>query len=154
MQWRFSDFLHLHVVFGEIWQNNRFGIPLPDWRLPLMGNPGYVAAIGLTLKVICHILIFNFLSSVADPGGAEGAMPPPPSPVQISHKKDGRQRQPHGFHVSCPPSPLYPATGSDADPCRFLRYGLLFATWSSTILVCHTITDHMTLPHHVLLSYD
>ena len=33
---------------------------------------------------------------VADPGGA-------PSPVQISHKKDGRQRQPHRFLVSCPP---------------------------------------------------
>ena len=29
----------------------------------------------------------------------------------ISHKKDGRQRQPHRFYVSWPP---YPATGSDA----------------------------------------
>ena len=26
----------------------------------------------------------------------------PPSPVEISHKKDGRQRRPHRFHVSCP----------------------------------------------------
>ena len=52
-------------------------------------------------------------------GGTEGAMAPP-SPVEISHKKDLRQRRPHRFHVSCPP---YPATGSDAggnkrnDPC-------------------------------------
>ena len=39
---------------------------------------------------------------VADPGvGAEGAMPP--SPVKISHKKHGHQRQPHRFHVSRPP---------------------------------------------------
>ena len=38
--------------------------------------------------------------SVADPGEAEGAMPPPPDPVKRSHKKDGRQRQPHRFHVS------------------------------------------------------
>ena len=36
----------------------------------------------------------------------------PPSPVQISHKKDGRQRWPYRFHVSWPPP--YPATGSDA----------------------------------------
>ena len=29
----------------------------------------------------------------------------PPGPVKISHKKDGRQRRPHRFHVSCPPLP-------------------------------------------------
>ena len=40
-------------------------------------------------------------------GGAEGAMPPP-SPVQISHKKDDRQRRPHRFHVSWPPPPTWP----------------------------------------------
>ena len=40
--------------------------------------------------------------AVADPGGAEGAMAPP-SPVEISHKKDGCQRRPHRFHVSWPP---------------------------------------------------
>ena len=28
---------------------------------------------------------------------------PPPGPVKIGHKKDGRQRQPHRFHVSRPP---------------------------------------------------
>ena len=39
--------------------------------------------------------------------------PCPPSPVQISHKKDGRHRWPHRFHVSCPPPP-HPAAGSDA----------------------------------------
>ena len=42
-------------------------------------------------------------------GGAEGAMAPP-GPVKISHKKDGRQRRPHRFHVSWPPP--YPAAGS------------------------------------------
>ena len=40
--------------------------------------------------------------TVADPGG-EG--PWPPGPVKISHKKDGCQRQPHRFYVSCPPLP-------------------------------------------------
>ena len=49
--------------------------------------------------------------SVADPGGAEGAMPSL-SPVKISHKKDGHQRQPHRFHISHPP---YPAAGSATD---------------------------------------
>ena len=41
-----------------------------------------------------------------------GPWPPPPGPVQTSHKKDGRQRRQHRFHVSCPPP--YPASGSDA----------------------------------------
>ena len=60
-------------------------------------------------------------STVADPGGgAEGAMASP-SPVQTSHKKDGRQRRPHRFHVSCPP---HPTAGSDADPGIF-SIGLL-----------------------------
>ena len=27
----------------------------------------------------------------------------PPGPVKIGHKKDGRQRRPHRFHVSRPP---------------------------------------------------
>ena len=43
--------------------------------------------------------------SVVDPGGCHG---PPPSPVEISHKKDGRQRWPHRFHVSWPPPPTQP----------------------------------------------
>ena len=30
---------------------------------------------------------------------------PPPGPVKIGHKKDGRRRQPHRFHVSRPPLP-------------------------------------------------
>ena len=42
-------------------------------------------------------------------GGGEGAMAPP-GPVKIGHKKDGRRRQPHRFHVSRPPP--YPAAGS------------------------------------------
>ena len=48
--------------------------------------------------------------------------PWPPSPVQISHKKDGRQRQPHRFHVSWPPP--HPAAGSDAGPCLHTRLTL------------------------------
>ena len=50
-------------------------------------------------------------NSVADPGGAEGAMAPP-GPVKIGHEKDGRRRRPHRFHVSRPP-PL---------PGRWIRY--------------------------------
>ena len=49
-------------------------------------------------------LIITDSWTVADPGGAEGAMAPP-GPVKIGHKKDGRQRQPHRFHVSRPPLP-------------------------------------------------
>ena len=47
-------------------------------------------------------LFFNY--TVADPGGAEGAMAPP-GPVKIGHKKDGHRRRPHRFHVSRPPLP-------------------------------------------------
>ena len=38
----------------------------------------------------------------------------PPGPVKIGHKKDGRQRWPHRFHVSRPPltRPLDPLLGS------------------------------------------
>ena len=42
--------------------------------------------------------------TVADPGEEAGG-PCPPGPVKISHKKDGRQRRPHRFHVSRPPLP-------------------------------------------------
>ena len=46
------------------------------------------------------------VTAVADPGGrADGAMPLP-SPVEISNNKDGHQRWPHRFHVSCPPLSL------------------------------------------------
>ena len=36
----------------------------------------------------------------ADPGGGLRGPWPPPGLVKIGHKKDGRQRQPHRFHVS------------------------------------------------------
>ena len=51
--------------------------------------------------------------AVADPG-SKRVMPPPPSPVKISHKKDG-QRQPHKFHVSwsLPYPTVESATGTD-----------------------------------------
>ena len=35
-------------------------------------------------------------------GGPRGPWPPP-GPVKIGHKKDGRRRRPHRFHVSRPP---------------------------------------------------
>ena len=44
----------------------------------------------------------------------------PPGPVKIGHKKDGRQRRPHRFHVSRPP-PL---------PGRWIRYCILNAKHS------------------------
>ena len=53
--------------------------------------------------------VHSLVSSGSRGGGAEGAMPPPPGPVKISHKKDGRQIRLHGFHVSRPP---YLAAGS------------------------------------------
>ena len=58
-----------------------------------------------------HSTVFT----VADPGGARG--PCPPSPVKISHKKDGHRIRPHRFHVSPPP---HPAAGSATDLASFL----------------------------------
>ena len=49
------------------------------------------------------------IKTVADPGGSRGGHAPP-GPVKIGHKKDGRRRRPHRFHVSRPPP--YPAAGS------------------------------------------
>ena len=46
--------------------------------------------------------------------GSRGARGPcPPGPVKIGHKKDGRQRRPHRFHVSRPPP--NPAAGSTTE---------------------------------------
>ena len=59
-------------------------------------------------KKISYKNFSNKLSSGSG-GGTEGAMAPP-GPVKIGHKKDGRQRRPHRFHVSRPPP--YPAAGS------------------------------------------
>ena len=42
-------------------------------------------------------------NTVADPGGGPRGPWHPPGPVKIGHKKDGRRRQPHRFHVSRPP---------------------------------------------------
>ena len=41
--------------------------------------------------------------AVADQGGGGRGGRGPPGPVKISHKKDGRRRRPHRFHVSWPP---------------------------------------------------
>ena len=61
------------------------------------------------------MLLYSFLLlPVADRGGGGRGGHGPPSPVQISHKKDGHQRRPHRFHVSWAPPP-YAAAGSDAD---------------------------------------
>ena len=54
--------------------------------------------------------IVNCIVPVADPGGGPRGPWPPPGPVKIGHKKDGRRRWPHRFHVSRPPP--YPAAGS------------------------------------------
>ena len=88
-------------------------------------------------KVAKHLIYISHILSawmhspsdffpVVDLGGVEGAMPPSPSPVQISHKKDGRQRRPHRFHVSSPP-PTRPL-----DPILFPVANLLLVFATST----------------------
>ena len=91
---RFNIF-HFHAVFSKSLPNDRLARPSQGLVLP---SAKWVAG-GM---MSCH------LSTVADPGGPRGAMPP--GPVKISHKKDGCRRQPHRFHVSRPPP--YPAAGS------------------------------------------
>ena len=65
---------------------------------------------GVTIKLMLllnimqhplHVLSENIKECISSGsrGGQEGHAPPP-DPVKISHKKDGRQRQPHRFHVS------------------------------------------------------
>ena len=49
--------------------------------------------------------------AVADPGGVPRGPWPPPSPVEISHKKMAAKGGPIDFMFLGPP---YPATGSDA----------------------------------------
>ena len=54
----------------------------------------------VVLRFLCH----NTSSSGSRGGGCRGGHGPP-GPVKTSHKKDGRQRRPHRFHVSWPPLP-------------------------------------------------
>ena len=54
----------------------------------------------------CHKGPNGFSYSSGSRGGGGAMVPPGP----VGHKKDGRQRRPHRFHVSRPPP--YPATGS------------------------------------------
>ena len=63
-----------------------------------------------------HFLLDLCWFTVPDPGG-EGAMTHP-TPVEISHKKDGLQRWPPRFHFSHPPftQPLDPLLFHQIDP--------------------------------------
>ena len=61
--------------------------------------------------IFLHLNMYAWIP-VADPGRPRG--PWPPSPVEISHKRDGHQRRPHRFHVSCPTPP-------PAQPGRWIR---------------------------------
>ena len=97
------------ILYGE---GARAGKPLySDWRRQawhgMYGDPHC----GQTDTNECH--------TVADPGWVPRGPWRPPSPVQISHKKDGRQRRPHRkrFHVSWPPPtrPLDPMLHDDND---------------------------------------
>ena len=79
------------------------------------------------------------LSSSGSRGVPRGPCPPPPRPVQISHNKDGRQRRPHRFHVSCPPSP----------PGRWIRccYRLVFCGFTTDKPKLKTeLNAHLHLP--------
>ena len=74
--------------------------------------------------------------------------PPPPSPVQISHKKDGHQRRPHRFHVSCPsPLPPHPAARSDAAGCIVLNLNGLPSLGLPTKSIKPRVSLAAT-PHH------
>ena len=56
---------------------------------------------GLIARAATNATNFQCTSS-GSRGGPRGPWPPP-GPVKIGHKKDGRRRQPHRFHVSRPP---------------------------------------------------
>ena len=67
-----------------------------------------------------QLINFQWIRTVADPGGRRGGHLAPPGPVKIGHKKDGHRRRPHRFHVSCPPLPgrwiRYCRTWTENDP--------------------------------------
>ena len=86
----------------------KFALALTQTRTLRMNEPSARYDALMSAQVVQRWCWINLVSS-GSWGEAEGAMPPP-GPVEISHKKDGCQRQPHRFHVSRP-SP-YPAAGS------------------------------------------
>ena len=70
----------------------------------------------MCLALVCYFALAKVSSGSR--GGPRGPWPPP-GPVKIGHKKDGRRRQPHRFHVSRPPT--YPAAGSATEGQVFLK---------------------------------
>ena len=74
----------------------------------------------------------------------------PPRPVEISHKKDGCQRQPHRFHVSWPrPTwPLDPMLGKNDH-----QYDFRFLTSTCLAIGSHCIQLHaVSLAPQVFLN--
>ena len=70
----------------------------------------------------------------------------PPGPVKIDHKKDGRQRRPHRFHVSRPPPP-YPAAGTATGTatllCHFKDGVIVFQDTHAKLVFSTTNIDGM-----------
>ena len=96
-----DDFaMMLAIVFSlKTMKSLQIGVATHFQMTPLFSTRTELLASSLTLGV-------NGPLTVVDPGReTEWAMPPPPGPVKISHKKDGRRRQLHKFHVSRSPLP-------------------------------------------------
>ena len=68
--------------------------------------------------ILCRYVMAHY--TVVDPWGRRGAMAHP-GPVKISHKKEGRQRWLHRFHVSRPP-PLNQPLDLPLEPTRDYGY--------------------------------
>ena len=95
--------LSISCSFWENLAKSYVGASPESWR-PLLGEI-------LDPPLNRYVNVMQSVLSVTSSGsrGVEGTMPPP-WPCEISHKKDGRLRRPHRFHVSRPPP--NPAAGS------------------------------------------
>ena len=81
-----------------------------SYRILLLRFSFHSGSLELSVSVLIELISsISCNYSSGSGGGAEGAMAPP-GPVKIGHKKDGRLRKLHRFHVSRPPP--YPAAGS------------------------------------------
>ena len=114
------DILYLIIVtFIDAVVKSNFPLLSVGWYLFRVVSDNRYLPRGSNESALCITSTANVsVATVADPGGAKGAMAPP-GPVKIGHKKDGHQRWPHRFHVSRPPltRPLDPLLCQMGNTC-------------------------------------
>ena len=104
-----------------------------------------------TVPVASKLMSNHFSKHSSGSGGGPRGPWPPPGPVKIGHKKDGRQRRLHRFHVSRPPltRPLDPLL-KHLFVTSLLLFNRLFLSLVFTV-VLNKVPFHCVITGEVLM---